>query len=140
MSVQLIGFGLAGIMRRFLVKPAAMFWPSILSQVALFVGFHEKVEEIEPFARYRMSRYKFFWIATLAVFIYSWIPEYFVPILQSFSIICLVTSNKVARFLSSTDLNHGVGIMSLTADFYYAGGTYLTSPFYASVQFALSNM
>jgi hypothetical protein len=140
MSVQLIGFGLAGILRRFLVKPEAMYWPGNLSQVALFVGFHEKVDEKEIFSRYRMSRYKFFWLATLGVFVYSWIPQYFVTVLQSFSIVCLLTSNQVAKFLSSTDVSEGPGILSLTADFYYAGGMYLTSPFYASLQFALSNM
>ena len=140
MSVQLIGFGLAGILRRFLVKPAAMYWPGNLSQVALFVGFHETVNENEIFSRYKMSRYTFFWISALAVFLYSWIPQYFMTILQSFSIICLISSNQVAKFLSSTDLSEGAGIFSFTADFYYAGGQYLTSPFYASVQFALSNM
>ena len=140
MSVQLIGFGLAGILRRFLVKPASMYWPSNLSQVALFVGFHEKVDETEIFSRYKLSRYKFFWMSAFAVFVYSWIPQYFMTVLQSFSIICLLTSNNVARFLSSTGESAGPGIFSLTADFYYAGGQYLTTPFYASLQFAISNM
>ena len=133
MSVQLIGFGLAGILRRFLVKPAAMYWPGNLSQVALFVGFHEQVDANEMFSNYKLSRYKFFWLAALAVFVYSWIPQYFFTVLQSFSVICLLTSNKVAKFLSSTDLSEGPGVFSLTADFYYAGGQYLTSPFYASL-------
>ena len=60
MSLQLLGFGLAGMMRRFLVKPAAMYWPSTLSTVAMFVGFHENEWQNEPFSKYRMSRYKFF--------------------------------------------------------------------------------
>lgn len=140
MSVQLIGFGLAGIMRRFLVKPAAMYWPGILSQVALFVGFHEKVEIDEPFAKYRMSRFKFFWIVAFVFFVYTWIPEFFFTVLQSFSVICLLTSNKAARFLASSSRTNGTGLMSLTMDWIYIGGGALTAPFYASVQSALSNM
>jgi hypothetical protein len=140
MSVQLIGFGLAGIMRRFLVKPAAMYWPGILSQVALFVGFHERTEHDEPFSKYRMSRFKFFWIVTFVFFVYTWIPEFFFPVLQSFSVICLLTSNKMARFLSSSSRSNGMGMFALTLDWVYIGGSTLTAPFYASVQFALSKM
>jgi hypothetical protein len=33
---QLIGYGVAGITRRFLIKPSAMYWPSVLPIVALF--------------------------------------------------------------------------------------------------------
>ena len=140
MSVQLIGFGLAGIMRRFLVKPASMYWPGILSQVALFVGFHEKVDDDEPFSKYRMSRFKFFWLVAFAFFVYTWIPEYFFTVLQSFSVICFLTSNKAARFLASSSRSNGIGLFSFTLDWIYIGGGALTSPFYASVQFALSNM
>ena len=140
MSVQLIGFGLAGIMRRFLVKPAAMYWPGILSQVALFVGFHENAAHDEPFSKYRMSRFKFFWVVAFVFFVYTWIPEFFSPVLQSFSILCLLTSNKVTRFLASSSRGNGIGVGSLTLDWVYIGGGNLTAPFYASLQFALSNM
>jgi hypothetical protein len=139
MSVQLIGFGLAGIMRRFLVKPAAMYWPGILSQVALFVSFHEKAED-DTYSKSKMSRFKFFWLVSFAFFVYTWIPEYFFPVLQSFSIICLLTSNKVVRFLSSSSRSNGVGLMAFTMDWIYIGGGSLTTPFYASVQFALSSV
>jgi hypothetical protein len=33
---QLVGYGVAGITRRFLIKPSAMYWPSVLPTVALF--------------------------------------------------------------------------------------------------------
>jgi hypothetical protein len=33
---QVLGFGWAGIFRRYLVEPAAMWWPSNLVQVSLF--------------------------------------------------------------------------------------------------------
>ncbi|KAH6561861.1 hypothetical protein BASA62_009563 [Batrachochytrium salamandrivorans] len=46
-TTQMIGYGLSGMTRRFLVRPAAMYWPTVLSTVALFVSFHEKEESEE---------------------------------------------------------------------------------------------
>ena len=140
MSVQLVGFGMAGILRRFLVKPAAMYWPSILSSVALFVGFHENVIEDHRISKYRMSRYTFFWLATIVFYVYTWIPEYFFTVLQSISVLCLITNNPVARFLGSSDDYEGVGLGAISLDWYYIGGGYLTAPFWASLQLALANM
>src|SRR5262249_37950674 len=40
LTTQLIGYGLAGFLHRFLVKPAAMIWPSNLVQVALYNTLH----------------------------------------------------------------------------------------------------
>jgi hypothetical protein len=37
---QLVGFGVAGICRRFLVKPSAMLWPTVLPNVALFTALN----------------------------------------------------------------------------------------------------
>ena len=138
MSLQLLGFGLAGMVRRFLVKPPAMYWPNSLSTVAMFVGFHENVNENEPFSRYPMSRYKFFWMAVAGFFIYTWIPQFFMNVLQAFSIICLLTSNKAARFLTSVSPGKGVGIMGMTLDWIYIGGGSLTAPFYATLQSSIS--
>lgn len=96
MTSQFIGFGMAGIMRRFLIKPAAMLWPSCLSDVALFVGFHEKTSATKS-----PSRFMMFWSGMLAMFLYSWFPLYIAPVLQSISILCFITSNSTIRFLAS---------------------------------------
>jgi hypothetical protein len=135
----MVGFGMAGILRRFLVKPAAMYWPGILSQVALFVGFHEQVVE-EPNSKYKMSRFKFFWIAAGIFFVYTWLPEYFVTVLSSISLICFVAQDKMIKFLSSSSGGNGVGLGALTLNWNYIGGSVLTSPFWATVQFAASGM
>lgn len=37
---QFVGYGIAGICRRFLVKPASMLWPQVLPSVAMFTAFH----------------------------------------------------------------------------------------------------
>ncbi|KAJ1652300.1 hypothetical protein IWQ61_007332 [Dispira simplex] len=53
LSSQLIGYGLAGIVREFLVRPAAMVWPATLVNVVLFrtlhgSDYHEETKD-EPF-------------------------------------------------------------------------------------------
>lgn len=139
MSVQMVGFGMAGILRRFLVKPAAMYWPGILSQVALFVGFHEQVAE-DPNSKYKMSRFRFFWIAVGIFFVYTWLPEYFLSVLTSFSLLCFVTQNKMVRFLSSSSWGNGIGLGAITLNWNYIGGYFLTSPYWATVQWVASGL
>ena len=114
MSVQLLGFGIAGLARRFLVKPPAMIWPSMLSTVALFVGFHERSDNYS--GKYGMSRFHFFWMAAALMFVYSWIPEFFVTALQSVSVLCFIATNPKIRFLASSGFNEGVGLGALTFD------------------------
>ncbi|KAK1586650.1 hypothetical protein Q3G72_004587 [Acer saccharum] len=43
-TTQVLGFGWAGVFRRYLVEPAAMWWPQNLVQVSLFRALHEKEE------------------------------------------------------------------------------------------------
>ena len=141
LSVQLIGFGMAGILRRFLVKPLGMFWPTILSQVALFVGFHENVYADQIQSRYKLSRFHFFLIAASAMFLWTWLPEYFMSTLSAISILCFFTSNRKVQFLASSDGNLGIGLGSLSFNWsYITNFTPLTTPFYASVQFFLSTV
>ncbi|CAI8587040.1 unnamed protein product [Vicia faba] len=42
MTTQMLGYGWAGIFRKFLVDSPYMWWPSNLVQVSLFRAFHEK--------------------------------------------------------------------------------------------------
>ncbi|KAG0247617.1 hypothetical protein BG011_001172, partial [Mortierella polycephala] len=61
LCTQMVGYGMAGVLRRYLVYPAAMIWPANLVQVALFNTLH-KDEELAPG---QWSRFKFFLVATL---------------------------------------------------------------------------
>lgn len=44
LTSQMLGFGLAGLARRWIVYPAALIWPSTLSSTALFRALHEKTD------------------------------------------------------------------------------------------------
>ncbi|ORY37108.1 OPT superfamily oligopeptide transporter [Rhizoclosmatium globosum] len=137
---QFLGYGLSGLTRRFLVRPTAMWWPGNLSTIALFTSFH-KVEtgEIDAFTqRYTTSRFKAFWIAFAAMFVWTFIPQYFAQTLQAISLLCLIAgrgdgpSGKLTQFnLAAGSVYNGVGVLGITFDWTYVGSYVFTSPFWA---------
>ena len=133
-------------MRRFLVKPAAMLWPQCLSTVALFVGFHERDEDIgdDDGVKWKVTRYQCFWLSLISMFLYSWFPLYIAPALQSISILCYITNQADLRFLSTAipppNGRGGVGLGSITLDWSQLGGGFLTSPWWAQVNFMVGNI
>ncbi|KAJ3097402.1 hypothetical protein HDU96_000408 [Phlyctochytrium bullatum] len=114
-NTQIMGYGLAGICRRYLVRPAAMLWPSNLSVVAMLQTLHEKPAADE---QYKTSRFKFFWLVTLASAVWAFFPGYIAPIFTAISILCYIapaTSNpQLTRMLGSA--NQGYGLLSLSFD------------------------
>ncbi|KAH6579991.1 hypothetical protein BASA61_009979 [Batrachochytrium salamandrivorans] len=124
----MIGYGLSGMTRRFLVRPAAMYWPTVLSTVALFVSFHEKEESEESKKVGGLSRFSFFWLAFVFMFMYQWFPTFFATALQSISILCMISNNKTIRFLGSASPNTGVGILSFSFDWSNIGGGVISIP------------
>ena len=71
-GTNFVGYGLAGLTRRFLVYPAAAVWPSSLVTIALNRAFHTETNEPVPgpFGRmYKMSQQKFFLLAFTAMFL-----------------------------------------------------------------------
>ncbi|RKO97434.1 hypothetical protein CXG81DRAFT_10581 [Caulochytrium protostelioides] len=140
---QFVGFGIAGLGRRFLVKPLAMVWPSILSQVALFVSFHESSDTVHDYdASYTWSRYKMFWVGFTIMFCYTWIPEYFAMLLQVISIVCLLPGKDYTsplKFMASADSGEGMGVGVITFDWVYIRGSQMTTPWWATVNFTVSN-
>ncbi|KAJ3310946.1 hypothetical protein HDV04_004552 [Boothiomyces sp. JEL0838] len=132
LSSQMIGLGVTGMCRRFLVKPSAMVWPKILPEIALYTSFHDTDDkDVSP---YKLSRYSFFWIFFAAVFVYQWLPGYFFTSLGLISVLCLVSSNRTVRFLGSGDSFEGPGILSLSFDWTAISHLEpLTTPFWASL-------
>ncbi|KAG0016843.1 hypothetical protein BGZ82_000928, partial [Podila clonocystis] len=86
LCTQMLGYGMAGVLRRYLVYPAAMVWPANLVQVALFNTLHED----ENLQAGQWSRFKFFLVATFAMFLYQWIPGFLFPVLSSIAWICWI--------------------------------------------------
>ncbi|KAG5612828.1 hypothetical protein H5410_024109 [Solanum commersonii] len=99
-ATQVLGYGWAGIMRKYVVDPAEMWWPSSLVQVSLFRALHDKEGEGKT------SRGKFFLVVLACSFIW-----YIVPV--------------VAQQLGSG--MKGLGILSFTFDWAVIA-SYLGSP------------
>ncbi|XAR57991.1 hypothetical protein NMG60_11026316 [Bertholletia excelsa] len=72
LTTQVLGFGWAGMFRRFLVEPAEMWWPQNLVQVSLFRALHDKEER----SKGRLTRNQFFLIAFTCSFAYYVFPGY----------------------------------------------------------------
>ncbi|TPX71960.1 hypothetical protein CcCBS67573_g06031 [Chytriomyces confervae] len=115
---QCFGYGFAGLTRRYLVRPAAMLWPSNLATIAMLNSLHGRDDGTN--SRYPMSRYKFFWLAASAMFFYQLLPSYVAPMLGALSVICWFTNNKkdnqMALVLGSGSYGGGVGLLSFTLD------------------------
>ncbi|RFU28603.1 hypothetical protein B7463_g7733, partial [Scytalidium lignicola] len=73
LTTQLLGFGIAGISYRWLVLPATMIWPSVLSNTALFVTLHSRKNVIAD--GWKISRARFFTYVFHILFICWIVPK-----------------------------------------------------------------
>ncbi|KAG2195358.1 hypothetical protein INT46_010956 [Mucor plumbeus] len=120
LTTSLLGFGFAGVLRRFLVRPSAMVWPINLVNATLFHTLHKEVpKEIQDAeattAGLRMSRNKFFVIAFVASFCWYFFPGYIIPVLTSISWICWIKPDNILVSQIGSGVN-GLGIGSFTLD------------------------
>ncbi|PKI65715.1 hypothetical protein CRG98_013904, partial [Punica granatum] len=130
-TTQVLGYGWAGLLRKYVVEPAHMWWPSTLVQVSLFRALHEKDDEA------KISRAKFFVIALSCSFLWYIVPGYLFTTLTSISWVCWVFSKSVTaqQLGSGTD---GLGVGALTLD-WSAVASFLFSPL-ISPFFAILNV
>lgn len=85
-STQSLGYGIAGMMRKFLVYPASMIWPGNLVSVTLMNAMYEQNARPDPTVfGGRMPRYYWFGLITLCSFIYYFIPGFLAQFLSSFA-------------------------------------------------------
>ncbi|KAF0906794.1 hypothetical protein E2562_012580 [Oryza meyeriana var. granulata] len=95
-TTQVLGYGWAGLMRKYVVEPAQMWWPGTLVQVSLFRALHGKNEEEKTEGGGGgMSQAKFFLIALACSFAWYAVPGYLFPTLTSVSWVCWVFSKSV---------------------------------------------
>ncbi|KAI4972961.1 hypothetical protein ZWY2020_006928 [Hordeum vulgare] len=134
LTTQVLGFGWAGIFRRYLVEPAAMWWPSNLVQVSLFRALHEK----EGRQKGGFTRNQFFLVAFTCSFTYYVFPGYLFQMLTSLSWICWVFPHFVLAQQLGSGLR-GLGIGAIGLDWASVSsylGSPLVSPWFATVNVA----
>ncbi|XP_078150389.1 oligopeptide transporter 4-like [Carex rostrata] len=129
-TTQVLGYGWAGLMRKYVVEPAHMWWPITLVQISLFRALHEKEEK-------RMSRAKFFMIALSCSFIWYIFPGFLFPTLTYISWVCWVFSRSVTAHQLGSGMR-GLGLGAFTLD-WSAVSSFLFSPL-ISPFFAIANI
>jgi hypothetical protein len=72
LTTQMIGFGIAGLCRRFLVWPAAMIWPQNLVFCTLLNTLHAEDDNVEEGAG--LSRFRFFTYVFGGAFFWYFLP------------------------------------------------------------------
>lgn len=132
-TTQVLGFGWAGIFRRYLVEPAAMWWPANLVQVSLFRALHER----EKRASGGVTRTQFFMMGFVCSFAYYVFPGYLLEMLTSLSWICWIFPKSVVAQQVGSGL-YGLGVAAVGID-WSTISSYLGSPL-ASPWFATANV
>jgi OPT family oligopeptide transporter len=96
-STNFCGYGIAGLVRRFLVYPSYCVWPASLVTIALNRAFHSEGHDEPvpgPFNRmYTWSRMKFFTVTFVAMFIWFWFPGFIFTALSTFNWISWIAPN-----------------------------------------------
>ncbi|XP_059664155.1 oligopeptide transporter 5-like [Cornus florida] len=132
-TTQMLGYGWAGIFRKYLVDSAYMWWPSNLVQVSLFRALHEK----EKRPKGGFTRLQFFLIVFVGSFSYYLVPAYLFPSIASVSAVCLIWNKSILAQQLGSGL-HGLGIGAFGLDWSTVSG-FLGSPL-ASPGFAIINI
>lgn len=130
LTTQCVGYGMAGIARRFLVRPAAMIWPANLVAVTIFRTLHE-----EPEGSKGMTRMKMFSLVAFCSFVYYFLPGYAATFLATISILCYAApQSKLLGQIGSG--SRGLGVLSFSLDWNTISsflGSPLITPFWAEV-------
>ncbi|KAK9942889.1 hypothetical protein M0R45_008532 [Rubus argutus] len=132
-TTQVLGYGWAGLLRKYVVEPAHMWWPSTLVQVSLFRALHEKEEKGDQ----RISRAKFFLIALICSFSWYAFPGYLFTTLTNISWICWIFSKSVTAQQIGSGMR-GLGVGAITLD-WTAVASFLFSPLICPF-FAIANV
>ena len=114
LSTNFIGYGLAGLTRRFIVYPAYCVWPASLVTIALNSALHrdDSANSVVrgPFNRtYGMTRYKFFLWAFGAMLVYFWFPNFIFEALTYFSWMTWIAPNNLHLEIL-TGFRNGLGV------------------------------
>ncbi|KAF9081506.1 hypothetical protein BGX23_000803 [Mortierella sp. AD031] len=132
LTTQCVGYGMAGVLRKYLVYPAEMVWWGNLVQVV----FYNAIHNTDEFRTRKMVRgwsyMKFFWVICGITFVYEFIPQWIAPVLVYFDWICWINpfNRDVWAIFSVVS---GGGVLSFSFDWTSIGGATMYYPLAAQL-------
>ncbi|KAH8928939.1 OPT superfamily oligopeptide transporter [Atractiella rhizophila] len=134
LTSQLIGFGLAGLLERLLVKPTAMVWPSSLVVVTLYETLHGNESKSAGMANLTGDRMRFFTLCFIGIFIWQFVPAVIMPTLSSIALICIVSPVKTSLIRILGSGYEGFGLLDFSLDWTVIGAAgSLYTPLFAQL-------
>ena len=137
-STQAMGFGVAGVARRFLIWPSSMVWPATLITCTVMYSLHDHSTS-DPSATngWRIGRYKFFLFVALGTWCWEWFPLVIAPFLSVFMWPTWIAKDNVV-VNQVFGGNTGLGLMPMSFDWGTVTG-FLNSPL-QTPSFAIYNV
>ncbi|KAJ7872773.1 OPT-domain-containing protein [Mycena olivaceomarginata] len=137
LSTNLIGYGLAGLTRRFLVYPAHAIWPANLATIALNRAFHS--DKATAANGWSVSRLRWFLYCFCAMFVYFWFPDFICQSLSYFNWITWIDPTNVS--LAAITGTFGLGLNPIpTFDWNMMIIDPLINPFFTTFNFFLGTL
>ncbi|QLL34147.1 hypothetical protein HG536_0F04740 [Torulaspora globosa] len=134
---QMIGYGAAGLTRRWIVNPASCIWPQTLISVSMFDSLHSRSVEKTIANGWRISRYRLFFYVLIGSFLWYWVPGFLFKGLSYFNIVLWgpkTRHNFVVNALFG--VNSGIGLLPLSFDYTQVSqamsGSVFATPFWVS--------
>jgi hypothetical protein len=111
LSTQMLGYGLAGVLRRTLVYPSDMLYPTNLPTASLLESLHKDRKTVKK--KLRIFNYGF-----IVLFLWQAFPQYIMPLLAGLSVFCLSMqkSTMVTHLFGGSMANEGLGFLSMSFD------------------------
>ncbi|KAE9975121.1 hypothetical protein BLS_002757 [Venturia inaequalis] len=116
-SAQMLGYGVAGLLRSTLVYPTKMLWPSNLPVATLLETLHRDKKT-------SAARMKYFYVSFAIIFCWQVFPSYIMPFIGGISLFCLTnrTSLFTTNLFGGSMANEGLGVLSISLDWQMIGG------------------
>lgn len=114
LGTNMMGYGFAGLTRRFLVYPSYCVWPTSLATIALNNALHDHGSTSTPVrgpgkTTWRASMFKCFWVVFGIYFVWYIFPSYIFPNLQLFDWIAWIKPTN-GNLVALTSVNFGAGL------------------------------
>lgn len=138
LSTQCLGFGIAGSVRKWLVEPAAMIWPTALVNVGFMYALHDhSASDPSKTNGWSIGRYKWFLWVMLGMFVWSWLPDFIFPAFSYFAWVTWIKPQNVIvnqLFGQTTGVSLGFPFTGFTLDWAQINSFYgspLIAPWHA---------